>query len=255
MYDWPEIHGAMDQLWDRLKNECLKHGLPAPQLLQRSDDLMSQWQSPLLLLGQTCGLPYLLKLKSQVQLIGSGCYRVEDARTGDYNSVIVARKSTDAENILSDPDSRFAANEKTSLSGFIAPLAWLSAKRPKASLGKIVFTSAHRKSIQSVADNEADFASIDAVSWALANRYEPATQQLHVIGKTNPLPGLPFICSHEFNPDTLAEALSNTLKYCDTDIRNTLLLEGFRCRQPEEYEVIKDVYDQADSVMPDSQAY
>jgi ABC-type phosphate/phosphonate transport system substrate-binding protein len=57
----------------------------------------------------------------------------------------------------------------------------------------LIETGAHRSSIQAIAANRADVAAIDARSWQLAQRFEPAARDLIVVGWTALRPGAPFI--------------------------------------------------------------
>ncbi len=54
-------------------------------------------------------------------------------------------------------------------------------------------TGGHRNSIKAVAEGRADVAAIDCRSWHLARLYEPAAQQVQVVGWTAKRKGLPFI--------------------------------------------------------------
>lgn len=239
MYDWPEVSEALDELWQEIKTELESAGFTAPDDLNRSTAIQAQWLSPDLLLGQACGLPFVEKLEPHVHLLGSGCYRLDGVPAGDYQSVLVCRKTAGEPSFFAHQLFSFAANEQGSLSGFIAPLSWIANMHSSARLSETVFTGSHRNSIKAVAEDTADVAAIDALSWELALRYEPAATELKVIGKTMPLPGLPFFCAPEFAEWPIAEALDTAIKNSSQTLRNTLLLDGLRRRPVTDYHIIR----------------
>ena len=62
MYDMPHLRGAHDRYWTAIR-DALGYG---PDALTRGGDPWAEWQSPDLLLGQTCGLPYRARLHDKV---------------------------------------------------------------------------------------------------------------------------------------------------------------------------------------------
>ena len=59
MYDWPEVAARTDAFWDRVAASLSAEGIAAPAALSRPGDLAAAWADPALLLGQSCGLPYV----------------------------------------------------------------------------------------------------------------------------------------------------------------------------------------------------
>ena len=117
MYDMPEIQAANDRYWQAIRDR-LGYG---PASLSRDLDYWEMWQSPDLLLGQTCGMPYRTRLHDKVTLIGTPDFGLPDCPPGYYQSVIVAR-SEDTRDTLQDFDgARFAYNENMSQSGWAGP--------------------------------------------------------------------------------------------------------------------------------------
>ena len=58
MYDRPELQAANDRYWALIRAGLLARGIAAPEGLRRGDAvLMPQWESPDLVLSQTCGFP------------------------------------------------------------------------------------------------------------------------------------------------------------------------------------------------------
>lgn len=182
MYDRPELRGVHDRLWAHIRAHLLCSHLPgAPQDLTRDGDMWQIWQSPDLMLGQTCGLPYRTRLQDCVNLVGAPVWGLP-CPDGYYFSVIIARAD--------DPDAggsaaRLAVNDPLSQSG------WAAAQG--LTFGQVILTGGHAMSAQAVAENRADIAAIDAVTWALIDRYDPWAAKLRVIATTDPTPALPYI--------------------------------------------------------------
>jgi ABC-type phosphate/phosphonate transport system substrate-binding protein len=172
-------------------------------------DLATLWHHPALLFGQTCWAPMEFGLSAYVALLNEPDYHaVEGGRGGLYSSAIVMRRAevpsstgvkAPADGLADIPISlirgkRFAFNGTDSMSGHHG------FKRDLEKTGEtldifsaLIATGSHRSSIQAIAADEADFATIDTRSWHLARRYEPAAQHLTVVGWTALRPGCPFI--------------------------------------------------------------
>ena len=171
MYDWPEIREATDAFWLAIRRQLTRPGIEAPDALARSPGPEALWTAPDLLLSQTCGYPYATMLTGKVALVGTPAHGITGAAPGNYFSVLVARR-TDAPQYLADlSGKRFACNMQHSQSGFAAPVRMLAAAG-LSSQPVPLETGAHRASIRAVAEGEADWAAIDAVTWELARRHE-----------------------------------------------------------------------------------
>lgn len=167
--------------------------LDAPQALSRPEDLSAPWRSADLLLGQTCGLPYVSGSCGDAVVVGRPVYRVEGAEDGRYSSALIAR--TGAGTTLADfRGARAAVNEPGSQSGHNALLDATLDHADGEFFSEVVWSGAHRRSACMVADGEADVAAIDAVAWALFADADPDRHaKLQVLGWTRPMPALPFI--------------------------------------------------------------
>lgn len=185
-------------------------------LLSGELDLSTLWRHPALLFGQTCWGPMEAGLDADVAVIGQPDYSGIEGCAGPlYSSAIVMRR-TDApegEAMRAPEDgrpaividclrgARFAYNDPLSRSGYLALLQDLGDLHTDAQLfSGLTKTGSHRASIRAIANGEADIATIDAKSWQLARRYEPAAQKLVPIGWTARRMGLPFICARNLAP-------------------------------------------------------
>lgn len=221
MYDWPEVRAATDHYWQAI-HSALGHG---PAALSRGfDDHLAHWQRPDLLLSQTCGMPYRTQLHGHVTLVGTPDYGLPGCAPGFYCSVLVAN-AQDGRTQLSDfVDDIFAYNDGGSQSGWAAPAS--HAARLGQRFSRLLATGSHRASLRAVADGRAAIAAIDAVTWELALRHDPATARLRVLDRTTPTPGLPYITARPHDPAPLAAAITAAIDTLDAGTRAALMLRG-----------------------------
>ncbi|MCI2397901.1 PhnD/SsuA/transferrin family substrate-binding protein [Aliiroseovarius subalbicans] len=219
MYDRAETAPAHDRLWTLIQ-DAFGYG---PKNLTRDADPWDIWQSPDLLLAQTCGLPFRARLHERVTLVATPDYGLPDTPPGYYHSVIVARAQDDRD-LAALCRGVFAFNEALSQSGWAAPLAHLAAQ--DLTPDSLLQTGAHRVSAQVVAEGRASFAALDAVSFALMQRHDPFTAQLRVVERTAPTPGLPLITAHGQDAGRLHAAIEVALMALSPDDRSTLHLTG-----------------------------
>ena len=179
-------------------------------------DLDVLWRHPALLVSSTCWGPMELGLQDHVQVIGQSPY--DDVAGGSgtfYSSAIVGRRGEGASVMAPETgepilpislfrERKLAFNEHRSMSGHLALKRDLEAMGESLALfSEMVETGAHRASVTAVARGDTDFAAIDCQSWMLAERYEPAARNLHVVGWTGRRKGLPFIRARNIQLDFL----------------------------------------------------
>tara|TARA_R110002020_G_scaffold144464_4_gene317512 strand:- start:389 stop:1177 length:789 start_codon:yes stop_codon:yes gene_type:complete len=244
MYDWPEIRQATDAVWAGIRVQLSRRGIDAPAALDRSADPEPLWLHPDLVLSQTCGYPYATRLAGKVTLVGTPAHAATGARPGHYFSVLVARGGDAPETLADLAGRRFAYNMVHSQSGFAAPVRLLAAGGP-VSLPPPLETGAHRASIRAVAKGEADWAAIDAVTWELARRHEPAAADLTVFATTPETPGLPLIAArtHADEAQTIADAVEAAIKGLEPEIRDQVLLTGLARLTPRDYAPLAEPFD------------
>lgn len=229
MYDRPETAWANDKLWQAIRAN-LEQG---PEVLDRTIDPWAAWQSPDLLLAQTCGCPYRTRLYGEVQLVGTPDYGLPDCPPGYYRSVFVARKSDNPAKLTRFDRKRFAYNDALSQSGWAAPLIHMQDRDMLP--GELVETGGHRASAQAVAEGGADFASLDLLSWQLMVEHDAFAQDLCTLDFTTPTPGLPFITALSQDPARIFLALKSAIQSLDDDSRETLHLRDLIHIEPSDY--------------------
>lgn len=234
MYDRTECQPANDRLWALIRDGLRKAGLDAPDGLTRGAGAYWQaWESPDLLLSQTCGFPYRAKLHGNVTLIGTPDYEVAGCAPGHYRSIFVARTS-DPRNTLPDfHGAGLAFNEDLSQSGWAAPQNHAIAHDMR--LLPHLKTGGHLASARAVAEGLAEIAAIDAVTWSMIAEWEAFAKGLKVVGQTEPTPGLPYITGLGRDAELMFTVISDAIASLTPEDRDTLRLRGLVRIPPESY--------------------
>jgi ABC-type phosphate/phosphonate transport system substrate-binding protein len=226
MYDFGAAQAANDRLWALIRDHLRAKGHAAPDALTRGEGAFwHAWQSPDLILSQTCGYPFRDRLHDQVTYVGTPDYGVEGCPPGHYCSVFVARKDDPRQTLAAFDMATFAYNEALSQSGWAAPqthAAGIGVRLPPG-----LQTGGHRHSAKAVAEGRADLAALDAVTWALLQDQTPdLAAALKVVARTTPTPGLPLITAQGTDPEPLFAATAAAIVALSPADRATLHLHG-----------------------------
>lgn len=219
MYDMPALQPSNDRFWHLIRS-YLGEG---PASLTRDRDVWDVWQDPGLIVAQTCGMPYRTRLHDAVHLIGTPDYGLPGCPPGYYRSVIVAR-AEDRRSLRELCEGTFAYNEALSQSGWAAPITHLSGLGLSPSA--LLETGAHALSAQAVAEQRADFASLDALTWSLLTEHGNLGEALQVVAATTPTPALPFITAKGRDRNWIARAVRSAIDDLTEQDRNTLHIRG-----------------------------
>ena len=243
MYDWPEVRDETDALWAAIAERLAAFGIEAPKGLDRTTPAGEAWRSPDLLVGQTCGLPYVTDLAGCVSLLGRPTYAVAGAEPGRYCSQLVARRSDSRAGLDGFRGAVAACTSATSQSGWAALIDLLpDGETLESFFGAVRMTGGHRESIRAVAAGAADIAAIDCVAWALALQHEPAARELRDIGRSPDYPSLPFITSNRRGADEvgrIGEALREAVADLPGPARGALRLTGIEEARPADYACLR----------------
>lgn len=196
MYDWPEVQPRTDAFWVRARDFLRDAGVPAPSELLRPADIAFPWTAPDLLLGQTCGLPFVSGRCGDAVLVAQPDYALPGLPKGYYASALICRADDDGETLAAFAGQTAAVNEIGSQSGCnaLADSVMSVADGPRPFFGAVVFSGAHRRSADLVVQGQADIAAIDAVAWQIYAEVQPNDHaRLRVLDWTKPTPALPFI--------------------------------------------------------------
>lgn len=217
MYDPAPLQDANTRFWALIR-AALGHG---PARLSRGTDPWPIWQSPGLVLAQTCGMPFRTRLHGHVTLVATPDYGLPDCPPGHYCSVLLAR-ADDSRDLAALAQGTLAYNEALSQSGWAAPVTHL------AGLGlaprHLLRTGAHADSARAVAEGRADLAGIDAVTWAILRDHDSQAARLRVVARTEPTPGLPLITARGRDPAPIAAAVAQAIAALDPGDRKALHL-------------------------------
>jgi len=234
LYDFPELQVDNDALWAALAESLTVAGFAdAPAHLTRGRHHFELWRDPNLLLAQACEYPIATNLAGAVQLVATPLYTAAGCVGAFYRSAIVIRRHEPAVTLADMRGMRCIINEWNSNSGMnllraaIAPLAGGT-----EFFDSVDLSGSHERSIEMVADGEADLAAIDCVSWAHFQRIAPErTGILRVLGWTDASPSLPFVTAAGTEAAILG-ALRSALADVIADpalagVRERLFLGGF----------------------------
>tara|TARA_R110000787_G_scaffold31528_1_gene83540 strand:- start:3763 stop:4515 length:753 start_codon:yes stop_codon:yes gene_type:complete len=224
MYMRPELDAAHARYWALIRAELAARGVAAPAALSNDVDEFEVWNAPDLVLSQTCGMPYRTWLQTKVTLIGTPDFGVPGCPPGYYNSAIVVRADDPRGSLYAFKDARFTYNQTFSQSGYAAPYAlvkplgfWFADRSQ---------SHGHLDSARAVAQGHADIAALDAVSWGLIQRYETFAENLRVLARTAPTPGLPYIAAKGADQSATFEAVSAAIATLDDADRTALGIQG-----------------------------
>lgn len=225
MYDFGPAQGANDRLWALTRDALRAAGHKAPEALTRGEGAYwPAWESPGLVLSQTCGYPYRARLHGRVTLVSTPDYGLPGCPPGHYRSVFVARRDDPRTTLQDFAGAPLAFNEDLSQSGWAAPAHHL------LSLGltpaPALRSGGHRLSVQAVAEGRADLAGVDALTWDMLQGQEPATEGLRVVAETVPTPALPCISAAGADAPAIFAALRQAIAALTPEDRNTLRLRG-----------------------------
>jgi ABC-type phosphate/phosphonate transport system substrate-binding protein len=238
-----------DTLWNCLRDAIRSSGIEAPDHVSDFEPRLKGWSHPDLILGQTCGLPYITRLCDAVELVGTPDYGVEGCPAGFYHSTLVV-SAVDARQRLSDFfNGTLAINGRDSQSGYGAIMA---AAAPFAQQGRFfrraVRTGSHEASMRLVAKGVADIAAIDSVTWRMSRQFDPGISGMRSIGTTEPTPGLPFIAASGKPKVKLLDAVRAGLAVLPLETRRAFGLRDVLPFRKGDYEVIKTNLAQAEAV-------
>jgi ABC-type phosphate/phosphonate transport system substrate-binding protein len=234
MYDFPDLVWAHDAWWAAVAARLQAAGVTrVPTRLSRNLDHVATWRDRRLLLGQACEYPLAKSTGVDFRLVATPRYAAPGCEGARYRSAIVVRRTDLARSVADLRGRRAVVNEPDSNSGMnlfraaIAPIA-----------GGIVFfesvtvSGSHWNSARLIADDGADVAAIDCVTYRHLQRADPATMgTLRILDWTPASPSLPYVTA-KTTEHAIVDALRAALADAVLDpslarVRDSLLLTGF----------------------------
>ena len=158
--------------------------------------------------GHVCGITFATAPEGRYSYLATMVADSPELPAGYYDSLLV----TSAKGGMSSPadfdpaQHRAVINETGSFSGNLSFAAYMQAAHG-ISLGNVMRSGAHLKSITMVASGEADLAAIDRISFSLARHAVPQdVEGVAVIGHTASHPGIAFVADASL-PDPVVQKL------------------------------------------------
>ncbi|MBX9467414.1 PhnD/SsuA/transferrin family substrate-binding protein [Rhizobium sp. WL3] len=205
---------AQRVLWIFLRDHLRQNGFAdVPEALDEHMAHHDAWLDPRLLLAQTCGFPFVKRLRGRVRLVATPVYEAPGCEGATMCSVIVVRERQAPSSLAACVGLKAAINETGSNSGYnllraaVAPHAG-----GKPFFSGVVETGGHIASIEAVQAGAADLAAIDCITYDLLRRHAPERLAgLSILDRTPSGPNLPFITRLPA-PDEEVAALRDALK-------------------------------------------
>ena len=198
----------------------------------RSDDEV--YRDPALLLGHTCGYPYLKKWARTHRPVCAPCFAVAGCEHTQYCSWFITPATGTLTDLASARARRVAVNNPHSNSGMnVLRHAVAKLAGGKRFFSEVIPSGSHLQSLELVANGEADLAAIDAVTYALKIAEQPRLEErVRIIGRSASTTALPFIAplanTTPAHCAALTEALTRCLGSLDETHRRVLPVGGFQ---------------------------
>lgn len=224
MYARPSNRGAHDRLWGLIRDGLRDRKIKAPQELNHQIDPMEGWASANLVLSQICNLPYRVRFRDRVTMIGASDYGLSGCAPGYYQSVFVVRQDCTARDPADMAKSRLAYNDRLSQSGYGSAQIWAQSRG--FLFDPALVTGSHRASLEAVAQGTADIAAIDAQTWWMEQQENPLALKVKVIGQTLQSPGMTFVTRGGEDPAPYFAAIHDAIAALPPDDSRKLGLKG-----------------------------
>ncbi len=258
MYDFAELQAATQAVLDAIVTEARKLGDEAqvgdPDVSNHAA-LMALWGGDEMYISHSCGQPYIEELQENVDVLGTFLWRdVSDSR-GDYRSVIVVRDDFPASQIGELGGALPVINNPESLSGWCSLGVALSEVTSDANFVRPYLVSGgHVGSLRMLQEGAADVAAIDAATYQILSRVQPAlVRGLRVIGSGPLVPATPLIAS-KARKSQLADLRAVMHRVVgDPRLADELAaigIVGFVDRDGAEYEFVRELIALAETVLP-----
>ena len=219
--------------------------------VESPSDLPAFWRRRDLLLSQTCGYPYMTRLRGEVTLVATPCYDFAGCSGSDYSSVIVVREGAEVD-VLADAVGLVAVvNDLNSNSGMnvlrhaVAPLA-----RDGRFFGRVIESGSHAASVRMVRQGAADIAAVDCVTWGyLAQEDSGALRGLKVLRYSVASPGLPLIAGGAVEEELVLRLRRALLRPTakSRELMEVLSIRGFKYRGDADYARILQLQTEAEA--------
>jgi ABC-type phosphate/phosphonate transport system substrate-binding protein len=245
MYDYPELQPATDALWRAVAERLRRAGVSdVPPSLSRELTHHEAWADPHLLLGQSCGFPAMTDFADRLRIVAAPIYDAPGCNGATHCSFIVVPAVSSARTLEDLRGRRFAVNAPDSNTGTNLPrLAFAPFAENGRFFSAVIETGSHAASLAHLAEDRADVAAIDCVSYALLSRLRPRLgAATRILARTQSTPSLPFVTARD-NSEDLDGILRGALAGALADpalatTRGALLLDGIVAASAADYDIL-----------------
>ncbi len=230
MYNFPGMRQVNAAFWLALSTLLRRRGLAGvPDALSYDSAPVPERLGAEVLFTQTCGWPLQTLYQGQYRLLARPCYNAAGCVGSTHSAFIMVRQDSAAHTVANLRGSRFALNTLHSNSGMNLPrrlFADLAQGRPF--FGQVIETGGHGASLRLLQAGGADCASIDCLTIAFAQDYQPElVAGLRILAQTPPSPTIPFVTSIATDPEIRA-LLQGCLFEMSADPAFRPVLDGLR---------------------------
>jgi ABC-type phosphate/phosphonate transport system substrate-binding protein len=204
-------------------------------------------RDPRLFIGHTCGYPLMKHLQDAVTPFCVPVFDVPGVQGNLYSSRIIVSNQADISTLAECRNGVVAVNHSDSNSGMNVLRHAIAALNPKSPFfATVIDSGGHLQSLTAVAEQRADVAAIDCVSFQLIeDRWPELTARVRSIGDSVNTCGLPLVVPTSkratTNTDNVVQALNQALEQVDPEIRLRLHLKHFERVSIDDYRSIVDV--------------
>ena len=246
MYAFTEAHKqAWQELFDHFEPPPGSGARPRRELDFRHGEAVLR--DPALYFGHTCGYPLMTQLYRDFTPFCTAEFEVPGCEGKFYSSRIIVNAESGADSLRECQGGVAAINSADSNSGMNALRYEVS--RLGAQPGffcDVVITGGHLHSVEAVAENRADVAAIDCVTFQLVVDAFPAlAKRVRPVGFSVRTCGLPFVLPGRSQPANLksryTSALNDAFRQLSTASRQSLHLAGFAAVDLDDYASILEL--------------
>ncbi len=214
------------------------------------DSSHKAYQLPSLLIGHTCGYPYVKRWRKSHKLVCVPEFDIDGCRGGQNSSWFVCNANNPASELADFKGLTAAVNNGNSNSGMnVFRYALLNQATDGRFFNKVLMTGGHIASMRAVSTGRADIAAIDPVSYFHCVNSEPdLVRTTRIFGQSTFTMGLPFITPQAATPDskaldcdTITRALNQCLDQLSEQDRQLLRINKFTPVVDSQYQKTADL--------------
>ena len=244
----PESRRAWQLLFDRFREHTRLPGVEAELRFAHDDVTLLD---PALRFGHTCGYPLMARLRHALLPVCVPLFDVPGTSGKLYRSAIIVPAASSIETLAECHGQTVAVNNPDSNSGMNLLRHALARHGARPGyFARVLSSGGHVASIEMVAENRAQLAAIDCVTFQLvADRDPELVRGVRIIGYSASTCGLPFVMPRAAYSPKLAtawtEALNRACAELPREAAAVLHLAGFERTELGDYDSIMALEDDA----------